>query len=197
MQDELDFCKILLKTGAIKFGVFKLTSGKISSYYIDLRLILSFPEALKKTIEFYRKLVDSIGINNFQRIAGIPTAGLPFASILAFKLNKPLIYIRKEVKPHGRERRIEGILYPGEKILIVDDLITTGKSMLNAINAVRAEGGIVTDVIVLIDREEGAQEKLIEENVNLKCFMKVSDIAKKLLELGAIDVKEYEKIIKT
>ncbi|MEM3607198.1 MAG: orotate phosphoribosyltransferase, partial [Candidatus Bathyarchaeia archaeon] len=85
MHDELDFCKILLKTGAVKFGIFKLTSGKISSYYIDLRLILSFPEALKKVIEFYEKLVTSIGVNNFQRIAGIPTAGIPFASILAFK----------------------------------------------------------------------------------------------------------------
>ncbi|MEM3727543.1 MAG: orotate phosphoribosyltransferase [Candidatus Bathyarchaeia archaeon] len=196
MHDELDFCKILLKTGAVKFGIFKLTSGKISSYYIDLRLILSFPEALKKVIEFYEKLVTSIGVNNFQRIAGIPTAGIPFASILAFKLNKPFIYVRKEAKPHGRERRIEGILYPGDEVLIVDDLTTTGKSMLNAISAIKAEGGIVTYAIVLIDREENAREKLMEENVELKCFMKISDVAKKLLELGAIDVKEYEKMVK-
>jgi orotate phosphoribosyltransferase len=196
MQDELDFCRILLKTGAVKFGIFKLTSGKISSYYIDLRLILSFPEALKKVIEFYEKLANSVGINNFQRIAGIPTAGVPFASILAFKLSKPFIYVRKEAKPHGRERRVEGLLYPGEKILIVDDLITTGKSMLNAINAIKSEGGIVTDAIVLIDREEGAQEKLMEENVNLKCFMKISEIAKKLLDMDAINIEEYEKMVK-
>jgi orotate phosphoribosyltransferase len=196
MQDELDFCRILLKTGAVKFGIFKLTSGKISSYYIDLRLILSFPEALKKVIEFYEKLANSVGVNNFQRIAGIPTAGVPFASILAFKLSKPFIYVRKEAKPHGRERRVEGLLYPGEKILIVDDLITTGKSMLNAINAIKSEGGIVTDAIVLIDREEGAQEKLMEENVNLKCFMKISEIAKKLLDMDAINIEEYEKMVK-
>ncbi len=196
MQDELDFCKILLKTGAIKFGVFKLTSGKISSYYIDLRLILSFPEALKKVIGFYEKLANSVGINNFQRIAGIPTAGVPFASILAFKLSKPFIYVRKEVKPHGRERRVEGLLYPGDKVLIVDDLITTGKSMLNAIDAIKAEGGIVTDAIVLIDREEGGGEKLMEENVNLKCFIKISEIAKKLLDMGAINIEEYEKMVK-
>jgi orotate phosphoribosyltransferase len=196
MQDELDFCRILLKTGAVKFGIFKLTSGKISSYYIDLRLILSFPEALKKVIEFYEKLANSVGVNNFQRIAGIPTAGVPFASILAFKLSKPFIYVRKEAKPHGRERRVEGLLYPGEKILIVDDLITTGKSMLNAINAIKSEGGIVTDAIVLIDREGGAQEKLMEENVNLKCFMKISEIAKKLLDMDAINIEEYEKMVK-
>ncbi|MEM3507000.1 MAG: phosphoribosyltransferase family protein, partial [Candidatus Bathyarchaeia archaeon] len=152
---------------------------------------------LKKVIEFYEKLVTSIGVNNFQRIAGIPTAGIPFASILAFKLNKPFIYVRKEAKPHGRERRIEGILYPGDEVLIVDDLTTTGKSMLNAISAIKAEGGIVTYAIVLIDREEGAEEKLMEENVKLKCFMKISDIAKKLLEMGAIDVKKYEEMVKT
>jgi orotate phosphoribosyltransferase len=196
MQDELDFCRILLKTGAVKFGVFKLTSGKISSYYIDLRLILSFPDALKKVIELYEKLANEVGLNNFQRIAGIPTAGVPFASILAFKLNKPFIYVRKEAKPHGRERRIEGLLYPGDKILIADDLATTGKTIVNAVKSIKAEGGNVSNAIVLIDREEGAQEKLMKEDVNLKCFMKVSEVAKKLLELNAIDVKEYEKMIK-
>lgn len=196
MRDEIDFCRILLKTGAVKFGVFKLTSGKISSYYIDLRLILSFPDALKKVIEFYEKLANEVGLNNFQRIAGIPTAGVPFASILAFKLNKPFIYVRKEAKPHGRERKIEGLLYPGENVLIVDDLATTGKTIVNAVKSIKAEGGTVSHAIVLIDREENAQEKLIEENVELKCFMKVSEIAKKLFELGAIDVKDYEKMVK-
>lgn len=193
---KIELCKILLKTGAIKFGVFKLTSGKMSPYYIDLRLILSFPDALKKVIEFYEEVAKKeVGVENFRRIAGVPTAGLPFASILAFKLGKPLIYVRKEVKAHGRERKIEGLLHPGDKVLVVDDLVTTGKSMVEAVRSIRAEGGEVSNALALIDREEGGVETLEKERVRLSCFIKVSEIAEKLLELGAVEAEKLKGVI--
>ena len=106
-----DICRILTKIGAIKFGTFKLTTGKISPYYIDLRTIPSFPTFFQKVCDVYLNIIkDEIGSEKFDRIAGIPTAGVPFASIIAYRMKKPLFYIRKHVKLHGRERKVEGIL---------------------------------------------------------------------------------------
>jgi len=194
---ETEFCKVLVKTGAIKFGVFTLTSGKLSPYYVDLRIVPSFPEALSKVVRIYESLVKTaVGIEEFQRIAGIPTAGVPFASILSFRLRKPFLYIRKETKTHGRERRIEGLLSPGEKTLIVDDLITTGKSTGEAIEAVRSEGGLVEDAVVLIDREEGGAKYLKKMGVSLHAFMKISQIAKELYASGVIDESKFQDMIR-
>jgi len=194
---ETEFCKILVKTGAIKFGVFTLTSGKISPYYIDLRIVPSFPEALSKVVRIYEGLAETaVGVRNFHRIAGIPTAGVPFASILSFRLGKPFLYVRKEAKTHGRERRVEGLLSPGEKVLIIDDLITTGKSTGEAIEAVRSEGGLVEDAVVLIDREESGSERLKKMGVTLHPFMKISQIAKELYALGAIDESKFQDIVR-
>ncbi len=194
---ETEFCKVLVKTGAIKFGVFTLTSGKLSPYYVDLRIVPSFPEALSKVVGIYEDLVrTAVGIKKFHRIAGVPTAGVPFASILSFRLRKPFLYVRKETKTHGRERRIEGLLSPGEKILIVDDLITTGKSTGEAVEAVRSEGGLVEDAVVLIDREEGGAKHLKAMGVTLHAFIKISQIAKQLYALGAIDESKFKDIVR-
>jgi orotate phosphoribosyltransferase len=196
-KDRTEFCKVLVRTGAIKFGVFTLTSGKLSPYYVDLRIVPSFPEALSKVEGIYEGLVKkAVGIESFQRIAGIPTAGVPFASILSFRLRKPFLYIRKEAKSHGRERRVEGLLSPGEKILIVDDLITTGKSTGEAIEAIRSEGGLVEDAVVLIDREEGGAKHLKTMGVTLHAFMKISEIAKELYALGAIEESKFQDILR-
>ena len=196
-KHETEFCKVLVRTGAIKFGVFTLTSGKLSPYYVDLRIVPSFPEALSEVVEIYEDLIKTaVGVENFQRIAGIPTAGVPFASILSFRLRKPFLYVRKEAKTHGRERRVEGLLSPGEKILIVDDLITTGKSTGEAIEAIRSEGGLVEDTVVLIDREEGGAKHLKTMGVTLHAFMKISQIAKELCALGAIDESKFQDILR-
>jgi len=196
-KHETEFCKVLVRTGAIKFGVFTLTSGKLSPYYVDLRIVPSFPEALSEVVEIYEDLIKTaVGVENFQRIAGIPTAGVPFASILSFRLRKPFLYVRKEAKTHGRERRVEGLLSPGEKILIVDDLITTGKSTGEAIEAIRSEGGLVEDAVVLIDREEGGAKHLKTMGVTLDAFMKISQIAKELYALGAIDESKFQDILR-
>ncbi len=97
---------ILFKIDAVKFGVFKLTSGKASPYYIDLRVIPSFPDAFREICDFYAQYITSqIGLKNFDRIAGIPLAGIPFASQIAYNLKKPFLYVRKGIRLHGRERQ--------------------------------------------------------------------------------------------
>ncbi|MEM3108634.1 MAG: bifunctional DNA primase/polymerase, partial [Candidatus Bathyarchaeia archaeon] len=99
MEDmKLELCRILLKTGALKFGAFKLTSGKLSPYYIDLRIIPSYPKALRRIIEFYELLAAEELKGEFDKIAGVPTSGIPFAAILAYRMDKPFIYLRKERK---------------------------------------------------------------------------------------------------
>jgi orotate phosphoribosyltransferase len=194
---KVEICKILNKIGALQFGAFKLTSGKISPYYIDLRIVPSFPDAFQKICEFYVDFIKKeIQIGNFERIAGIPVAGIPFASLIAYSLKKPFLYIRKGVRLHGRQRRIEGILAPGDRILLVDDLITTGISLRNAAKAIIAEGGVVTDAAVLLDREEGGREKLDKGGMKLHALLNISEIVKKLYEIEAIDEEQLKTILR-
>jgi orotate phosphoribosyltransferase len=188
---------ILFKIDAIKFGVYKLTSGKSSPYYIDLRVIPSFPDAFREICESYAQYITSqIGIKNFDRIAAIPLAGIPFASQVAYNLKKPFLYVRRGIRLHGRERRVEGILVSGDKVLLIDDLLTTGLTLKKAADAVRAEGGIITEAVVFLDREEGGTQLLEKNGIKLHSLLKISEIANTLFEMGAIDQESLKTILK-
>jgi len=194
-KDEM--ANILLKIDALKFGVFKLSTGKASPYYIDLRVIPSFPDAFREICEFYAQTItDEIGLKTFERIAGFPIAGIPFASQIAYNLKKPFLYMRKDVRFSGRERRVEGILASGDKVLLIDDLLTTGSTLRKAADAVRAEGGVVTDAMVFLDREEGGMKLLEESGVKLHSLLRISEIANILYEIGAIDQESLKTIQK-
>jgi len=195
MKTEL--CRVLYKIGALKFGVFKLTSGRTSPYYIDLRIVPSFPDAFQRVCGVYVKLIqEDFGKEGFDRIAGIPTAGIPYASLVAYQVRKPFLYIRQRTRLHGRERKIEGIIMPGDRVLLVDDLITTGGSLRKAAKAIRAEGGIVNHALVLLDREEGGKQRLAEEDISLHYLLTAGEAAKKLFEVGAIDDEQLKTILK-
>ena len=193
---EAELSRILMKTGATKFGLFKLSSGKLSPYYIDLRMIPGDPKGLQTVIEIYETMAKSkIGVASFDRIAGVPTAGIPYASILAYRLSKPFLYVRRETKTHGGERRVEGQLFPGDRVVLVDDLITTGKNTLQAAEAIRAEGGEVQHAIVLIDRQEGGTAALAQAGLKLCTFTTVTRIARRLRESGVIEDDQYKAIL--
>ena len=190
-------CTILTRIGALKFGAFTLSSGKLSPYYIDLRLVPSHPDVFQKITDFYVTLAENlVGLKKFERIVGIPTAGIPFSSVLAIKLQKPFIYVRKETKYHGRERMIEGILMPGNRVLLVDDLVTSGQTLIDAANALRCEGATVNDALVLIDREEGATKNLAKVGIKLHCLMGIREVAKTLYDMDAIDKEQLTAILK-
>ena len=194
---EVDICKILDRIGAFKFGAFRLTSGKMSPYYIDLRIVPSFPDAFREICSFYSGFIrDNVGTKNFERVAGIPVAGIPFAALIAFSLKKPFLYIRKGVRRHGRERRIEGVIAPGNRILLIDDLITTGLSLQKAAKTITAEGGVVTDASVLLDRQEGGKEKLEKSGIKLHALLDITETANTLHELGTIDEEQLKTILK-
>jgi len=188
-----EICRVLKRTGAIEFGTFKLPNGRITPYYIDLRVITSFPDAFAKVVDIFVDSIRSeIGVENFDRIAGIPTAGLPLSSVSAYLLKKPFIYIRQKQRLRGRERRVEGIIVPGDRVLLVDDLVTTGLTLKKSALAVRAEGGLVSDAIVLLDREEGGRERLEKIGVKLHSVLKISNVAQKLYEMDAIGEDEVK-----
>ena len=193
----MEICQVLKKTNAIEFGAFKLPNGRITPYYIDLRVIPSFPDAFMKVTEiFVNAIKDEVGTENFDRIAGIPTAGLPLSAITAYNLRKPFLYVRQKQKLRGRERRVEGIVMPGDRVLLVDDLVTTGFSLRKSALAVRSEGGIVSDAFVLLDREEGGRERLAEIGVKLHAVLRVREVAQKLYEMDAIEEEELKTILK-
>jgi len=187
--------RILLKTGSIRFGTFKLSSGALSPYYIDLRLIPSDPEAFRKVIGYYSSVLNAELLEPSYGIAGIPTAGLTYGSVLAFNHRKPFLYVRKEAKEHGTGRRIEGRLFPGAKVLFLDDVVTSGNNLVKAIDAIRTDGGTVQDAVVLLDREQGGSSNLEKRGVKLHAFATISQICEILRDNGSIDDSQYNQII--
>ncbi|MEM2970295.1 MAG: orotate phosphoribosyltransferase [Candidatus Bathyarchaeia archaeon] len=192
-----EICKILQKTNALEFGAFKLSSGKTTPYYVDLRVIPSFPDAFQRIMDIMTDTItDELDINAINRIAGIPISGTPFAALLAFRLKKPYLYTRQTLRLRGRERRVEGVLIPGDRVLLVDDLATTGQSLLKAATAIRAEGGLVSDAFVLLDREEGATERLASKGITLHRVLGMGEAARNLYELSVIDEEQLDIILK-
>jgi len=194
---KVEMAKILTQIDALKFGLFKLTNRKVSPYYIDLRIVPSFPDAFKDIIDFYSQTIkEQIGTKNIDRIAGIPIAGIPFASQVAYNLKKPFLYVRKGIKLHGRERRVEGVLVSGDRVLLIDDLVTTGLTLKEATEAVRAEGGVVTDAVAFLDREEAGKQLLDKSGVKLHALLRISEIVDTLFEMGTLDEESYKTVTK-
>ena len=160
-------------------------------------MVPSFPDAFREICDFYGEYITSqVGLKNFDRVAGVPLAGIPFASQIAYNLRKPFLYVRKGIRRHGRQRRVEGILVSGDRVLLIDDLITTGLNLKKAAEAIRAEGGVVQEVVALLDREEGGKAKLAKSGIKIHTLLQMSEVAETLYEIGAIDEESLKTIQK-
>lgn len=184
----------LVELGCIMTGEFRLSSGRISPYYIDLRKIISYPEIFDRITDEYVKTIKTLG--EFDRIAGVATAGVPIATLVAYKMKKPLIYIRKERKTHGTEVEVEGELKAGDKVILVDDVATTGESIVRAAHSIRERGGILNHAVVFVDREEGARQTLEKEGITLVSLSKTSEIFSRLYSLGSVKREDYELVMR-
>jgi uridine monophosphate synthetase len=182
----------LVSIGAVKFGDFTLKSGIQSPIYLDLRLIISYPELLSKIAV---SLVEISADLEFDRIAGIPYTALPIATAFSIISGKPMVYCRKEMKAYGTGNRIEGVWHPGEKVLIIDDLITDGGSKLETFSIYKEGGLQVSDTIVLIDREQGGKDRLGTEGYRLFSIISIFEILERMRETNQIDKTKCDDIL--
>jgi len=185
-----ELCIGLFDIGAVKFGEFKLKSGLMSPIYIDLRLLVSYPETLRRVARELIALAEKDGLK-FDRVAGIPYAALPIATAVSLESGVPMIFPRKEQKGYGTRRAIEGVFKEGETVLVYDDLITTAESKFEAIEALEGAGLKVKDVVVLVDREQGGEGQLAERGYRLHSAIKITEMLDVLKEAGKITGEQY------
>ena len=158
---------------------------------IDLRQIISYPKLLEQIGAAYLPLLKGL---KFDRIAGLPYAAIPIATVISLQGNYPMIYPRKEVKTYGTKAEIEGEYHAGETVVIIDDLATTGGSKFEAIEKLTNAGLIVKDVVVLIDRQSGAKESLAQAGFAMYAVLTITQLLDYWEQTGKV---EKDKIMKT
>ncbi|PYB69173.1 orotate phosphoribosyltransferase [Thermoplasma sp. Kam2015] len=159
----------LLRVGAIKFGDFVLTSGKRSTYYVDIKEAATDPSLLKNIASEFSTMIRS------KKIAGMELGAVPLVVATALQLSVPYIIVRKE-RSHGTMSLLVGKLEKGEEIDVIEDVVTTGNSVLKAVQTLRENGAIVKRAFCVVDREEGGSELLRENGIELKPIIKISQV---------------------
>lgn len=197
MEFVKEFATFLHQKGIIKFGDFTLASGKHSSYYVDLRLVPSYPIEFRKMVKYLENQIgENIGLDNFDSIVSVPTGGLVIASALAIETVKPLIYVRSKPKDYGTSKSVEGKIHDGMKVVMIDDVATTGGSVVNAIKSLKEVNIPVKDAYVIVNRMEGADEALLELGVKMHSILNILQISEALFEQNLIDEDVLKKVKK-
>ncbi|MCB9079481.1 MAG: orotidine-5'-phosphate decarboxylase [Anaerolineaceae bacterium] len=187
----LDLIIQLHKIGCIQFGQFTLASGKPSPIYIDLRRIAASPAVLKMAAQVYADLIRPL---TYDHIAAVPYAALTIGTAVALETGRPLIYPRKEAKAYGTGQTVEGVFAAGDKAVIIEDLVTSGGSVIKAVEQLKAVGITVTDAAVLIDREQGGRANLAAEGCQLHAALQLSDILATLYAAGRISAEQLAEV---
>lgn len=180
----------LYKIGAIKFGDFTLKSGEQSKIYIDLRQIVSYPEVLRAVAEAIWQQANGYP---FEVICGVPYTALPIATCISLQQDLPMVMRRKEKKNYGTRQDIEGTFKTGQRCLIIEDIITSGSSILETANDLEIAGLKVRDVAVLIDRQQGGAENLKQKHYALHAAFTLKDILNVLVH--SEDLPHDERVL--
>lgn len=185
---QQDLILQLYDIGCIIFGNFVQASGATFPYYVDLRKIISNPQVFNQVLSAYEEILLNL---KFDRIAGIPYGSLPTATGLSLRLQCPMIFPRKEVKAHGTRRLIEGDFHPGETVAVVDDILISGKSVMEGAGKLKSAGLNVEDIVVFIDHEEGVKDRLRENGYRAHAVLTLSEITQTLYQAGRINDEQF------
>lgn len=199
MNFEKEIASALLAREAVKVKTdppFTWASGIKSPVYCDNRKMLGFVGEREQIVEAFLKVIEEKGFE-FNVIGGTATAAIPWAAFLADRLHKPMIYIRPEKKDHGAGKQIEGYLEPGAKVLIIEDLISTGGSSVAAAQVVRDEGGcVVSDILAIVTWEmPKAVTAFSDAGVNLTTLTNYSAIIGLAAENGSIPADQLDTVL--
>ena len=175
---------------ALKFGEFRLKSGVLSPFYVDLRGIIAHPPILQAIA---LRILEVLQPLRFDRIAGIPYAGLPIATAVSLAGNLPMLYARKEVKEHGIRRAIEGAFAAGDVIVPIDDVITDGTSKFEAAVPFVEAGLVVRDFVIFLDREQGGADKLKQKGYALHSALRISAVLAYLRDAGRLAPDQFQR----
>jgi uridine monophosphate synthetase len=173
----------LYDIGAVQIGRFRSHGGRESRISLDLRILTSFPGALREVAAAYRSLLNQL---TFDLIAATPLAGLPIGTAIALEMDVPLIYPRKTAKSYGTGKQLEGRWSVGQRVVVIDDLVTSGDSMLETIASLKAAGLHVNDAVVLIDRQQGGREMLSTQGYQLHAVVDLPELLSLLVDSGRI-----------
>nr|CCC90679.1 putative orotidine-5-phosphate decarboxylase/orotate phosphoribosyltransferase [Trypanosoma congolense IL3000] len=186
-----ELASALVASGSVCFGQFKLKSGKISPIYIDLRRLVTHPMIMRLVARQYAR---HLRLLQFDRIVGLPYAALPIATAISLEMNVPLIYPRRERKDYGTRGLIEGDYKKGERVVIIDDLVTTGETKIEAIEKLKAAGLKIVSILVLIDREMGAKDFLGKFGYQFQAVTSLSELLPLWRQAGAITQEQMQEV---
>ncbi|CAD6191646.1 unnamed protein product [Caenorhabditis auriculariae] len=186
----------MLASQVFKFGEFTLKSGQKSPIYIDLRECFGHSDLLILMSEGLSSMVTESRVE-YSGIVGVPYGALPHASVVAgLYLQKPLLIVRKEAKAYGTKKLIEGLYQQGDRVILVEDVVTTGGSILEVVETLKNEGLVATDVFCILDREQGGRERLKEAGVNLYSLFNMETVMAFLASVNAINDQQWAEIVK-
>jgi orotate phosphoribosyltransferase len=166
-----EIVRTLLDAGAVRFGEFTLASGEKSDIYIDVKRAWTDPKHLDVLA---RALASRVG--KVDRLAGMELGAVPLVVATALRTGHPYVVLRKAAKEHGTRQPFEGDISPGLRVLLIEDVTTTGGSTLRSVEIVRAAGGVVDRVLVVVDREAGAAARLAAAGVRLEPLVTMSEL---------------------
>ena len=184
--------KALVDANVMQFGEFILASGINSPIYVNLRVLPSYPDSMILISDELSKVVKKIKPDV---VAGAETAGIPLSTAISLKTKIPMIYVRKRPKGYGMNQLIEGVLKEKQKVVLVDDMATNAFSKLAFIDGIRKAGGIVNDVVIVLDREQGGTEALAKENVKLHSLITLKELLEYMKSNNLIDEDKYNEIL--
>ena len=188
----------LYRSGCLKFGSFKIKSGALSPYYIDLSCLLSAPEDLSAVAEIAANVIEQVtGSGKITKLASIALKGALILPIIGYKMGLPCVVVRKKEKAYGVTDRVTGAdVRRGDNILFFDDVISEGLSKLEGIKPLEARGAYINHLLVVVDREQGGRKKLEKLGYRVHALAKTSEMVKSLCQLGAISEEQADAVLR-